>query len=694
MKLVPVDLLKQKRLSISSFVRNTSCSRGWLRWLVQIIFGTLIVSSFILIVLMALNSSHRATLRNSRCTVVNCRVICNDAPFYGNYENDIVNAAAEVDPNCESIALQLNRPTFENSKVPEHWLSSIRSHVRELAIIGGNIKYIPSYAFMTPFSNNLRTLILEKIEINHWENDMLIGLSSLKKLYIKNCILNDIQKHALRIVDESLQFLDIKATNDFNPTNLTGSAKLESLTVVDFSLNNFYNILQYRSFSKLNYCKVLFLNSCRITSLGPGTFDNLNSIEVLYLNDNNLVTVPVGLFNKIIPLEPRIALQENIWHCDCSSKDLRNVFNSGLLIDDPICRYPHTLNGMTFSDLEGYCKEVVDQNGIVYNPKTNPCKNISNVMYMNDACSETNSTNDKVRTVSRGRTCLLNRINSNELNLSSDNIGDEIRPVWIKPVYSVRSDIHSMVEMVLSEQPGLGLLWYQSLCFKEVFCTNTIPQVLKIFNIDSDVSYTFCPFNLTNEKVLRHQCVSFNFLDTTSNYASNNYELILYICISLGCLLCGAVSVYVIIQRYPNLLKGNKRVILVKHKSIEALILPPKLPKRKNFLSEPKPITSHVYEKKKIFLLSDNIDRLSPKNFARSISMRSCDSNDASYISALPPTEEQINEWRSNQSVDQFDNIPMSDSDTSPFYSIFDQDSLPYYSIQTCERFYEVPKQY
>nr|XP_026495146.1 uncharacterized protein LOC113400013 [Vanessa tameamea] len=697
MKLVPIDLFKRRRLSISSFVRNTSCNRGWLRWLVQIIFGILIVTSFILIVLMALNSSHRGTVRNSRCTINNCRVTCNDAPFYGNFENDIVNAAAEVDANCDSIAFQLNRPTFENSKIPEHWLSRIRSNVRELAIIGGNIKYIPSYAFMSPFSNNLRTLILENIEINHWDNDMLIGLTRLKKLYIKNCILNDIRKYALRIVAESLQFLDIKATIDFNPTNLTGSVKLESLTFVDLSLNNFDNILQHTSFSKLNYCKVLFLNSCKITSLGPGTFDHLNSIEVLYLNDNDLVTVPVGLFDKIIPLQPRIALQENIWHCDCSANDLRNVFNSGLLIVDPICRYPRTVSGMTFSDLEGYCNGVVNENAIVYDLTGKPCKNISKVLYMNNACSETNSTNDQVRIVSQGQTCLLNRINDNELNFSNDNIDNEsmsVRPVWIKPVYSIQSDIHSMVEMELSEQPGLGLLWYQSLCFKKVFCTNAIPHVLKIYNIDSDVSYTFCPFNLTNDKVLSHQCVSFNFLNTTSIYRSNNYELILYICISFGCLLCGAVSVYVIIQRYPNLLKGNKRVILVKHKSIEALILPPKLPKRENFLSEPKPITSHVYEKKKIFLLSDSFDRLSPKNFVRSISMRSCDSNDASYISALPPTEEQINEWRSNQSVEQYDNIPMTDIDTSPLSSIYDQESLPYYSIQTCERFYEVPKQY
>lgn len=555
---------------------------------------------------------------------------------------------------------------------------------------------------MTLLGTNLLTLILERIEIKVWDNSMLIGLSKLQNLYIKDCFLSDVREKALGVVRESLELLDIKASNSFNPINFTGSVELKALTVVDFSYNDFNNILGPSSFTRLKYCKILFLNFCQITAIRPGAFDHLESIKELHLNNNNLITVPLGLFNKLLSLKPQIDLHGNNWDCACNMTDLRNMSKQGLLVVDPVCHYPDEVKGMTFSKFEVYCNNITSKKPTTSDSEENKnsyediCKSKTEIIFLNTSCSDKNSSrSSELRMISSGpQKCYLNRMYNNNIEYTNiENGMYEESITWIKPVYSVQRNPYSMIEMQSSEQPGLGLLWYHSLCSNEVFCIKTIPDVLKVFNVGEEMRYTFCPFSLSNGTILNKHCVSYNFFEKSKNKKNKSREIIFYICISLGCVLSGALFVYALIQRNPTLLKGNKRVIFVKHKSIDALILPPQLPIRKEFIKEPETLECPVSEKSKIFLLSSNLNRLSSTNFIRSISSKSSESNDVSYISAIQPTEEQLREWHLNHIVRQTDNSSASDADISPFSSIYESDSLPYYSIHTRERFYEVPKQ-
>ncbi|XP_034840370.1 uncharacterized protein [Maniola hyperantus] len=707
MHIAQVGFVKGRNV-VSTVARNTSCNSGWLRLLVQIIFGTLIVSSFILIMLMVVGKPARSTSSSSRCTVSNCRVSCKNAPYYGDYEEDIINAASEADTQCKSIVLKLVGPTFKNFQIPQSWLWSMTSNVRELSIVGGNIKQISPDAFMSPFGGNIKVLILEEIEINVWEKDMLLGLSNLEKLLLRDCMLSDIRKDALAPVDDSLRFLDIRASNIWDPVNVTGTTRLLELSVVDFSSNIFHNNLGNASFFKLRACKILFLNSCHIISLGPGTFDYLEKIEILYLNDNFIVTIPIGLFDRILPRDPRIALQDNLWNCNCSREDLRNIAREEILIVDPTCHSPHAVDGMTFSDFEGYCKtkydndaENSDERGIL---KSNPSVNdTSKIIYMNGAChgnisTKNNRVEDTLRVIANSdhQNCLLNRINRQDISTFSYNDDNGLVSAsgsWIKPVFFVQNNPYSMVEIISSALPGYGLLWYQSSCEDIVYCVNTVPRLLKVFNVDLGNYFTFCPFNLSSGTVRSTHCVSYNLANvkTNSNFAFKFHELIWFICLSLGCLVSGAICVYAVIQRNPSLLRGNKRVLFVKHRSVEALILPPKLPLRE-FDGESSITTRHIYEEKKIFVLPYRKETC--QNFARSFSMKSNGSNDVSYISALQPTDEQLTEWRSNQILKQFNDMPSSNISMIPYTSMYERNSLPFYSFNNDEKVYEVPKQF
>ncbi|XP_045785747.1 uncharacterized protein LOC123881166 isoform X2 [Maniola jurtina] len=660
--------------------------------------------------LMVVGKPARSTPSSSRCTVTNCRVTCKNAPYYGEYEEDIINAASEANLQCKSIILKLVGPTFKNFQIPHSWLWSMSSNVRELSIVGGNTKQISPDAFMSPFGGNIKILTLEEIEINVWEKDMLLGLSNLEKLFLRDCILSEIRKDALAPVDDSLKFLNIQASDVWDPVNITGTTKLLELSIVDFSSNIFRNNLGNASFFKLRACKILYLNSCQIISLEPGTFDYLENIEILYLNENFIVTIPIGLFDRILPRDPRIALQDNLWHCDCSREDLRNIAREELLIVDPVCHTPVAMDGMTFSDFEGYCQTKYDndlenseQRGI---SKSNPIINdTSKIIYMNGAChgnisTKNNHVEDTLRVIANSdhQNCLLNRINRQDISSVSNNNDDGLVSTsgsWIKPVFFVQNNPYSMVEIISSTLPGYGLLWYQSSCADVVYCVNTVPRLLKVFNVDLGTDFTFCPFNLSSGTVRSTHCVSYNLANvkTNSNFTFKSHELIWFIGLSLGCLMSGAICVYGMIQRNPTLLKGSKRVLFVKHRSVEALILPPKLPLRK-FDRESSITTRHIYEKKKIFVLPYRRETLTCPNFARSFSMKSNESNDVSYISALQPTDEQLTEWRSNQILKQFDDMPSSNISVIPYTSFYERESLPFYSFNNDEKVYEIPKQF
>ncbi|VVD01228.1 unnamed protein product [Leptidea sinapis] len=550
---------------------------------------------------MSLNNTREVFITPARCKERQCSVVCENTPLYGDYESDIIEATQTADAKCDSIILILRNPYFVNSTLSANWLSLIRTSVHELAIVGGNLQHIRPQAFINHFSSKIHTLILENIQITSWESDTFVGLSSLKQLYIKECKLINITSNALQAVGATLEFLDIKATSQWNPAYITGSTNLTRLSVADFSLNPFYGSLGKSSFSSLRTCIALFLNSCKITALGMGTFDYLEKIEMLYLNNNYLVTVPDGIFKNILHLSPSVTLQDNFWHCDCSNDDLRGLHRNGLLVVDPICHSPEYVTGLSFSDFEGFCDintniENISRKGY---KETTDYDSLANSIYINGACLGLENGSDlQMITPYRHSSCHLNRIQAADLRAMKYKIGNSSSRTsnWLVPKYSVQNNYHTMMELSSLESHGQGLLWYQ----------------------------TSCP----------------------------------------------PLCVYLLIHCNPSLLRWNKRILFVKHKEINALILPPEIPPRKQSNSDAEK------ENNKIFYVPSNDENLT--NLKRSTSFHSTSSYDASYISAIEPTKEQLDKWRYQDITSQYHSFG---SNLYNFSNMFDSESLPYCSL-------------
>lgn len=474
------------------------------------------------------------------------------------------------------------------------------------------------------------------------------------------------------------------------------------LTTVDFSSNYFKAILGQTSFTGLQKCQILYLNSCRISAIGAGAFDNLHNIEMIYLHNNYLVTLPAGLFRNIISLEnprPRINLQDNLWHCDCSAEDIRELIIRDMLVTDPVCDSPEYFKYKTFTELESHCATEYDSNSenVVSNStglsvkSLNKSEDISGFVYVSNGCYNGNETSSdssfKLISPVYGHECSEQnfRISGFDRVASFARSNDHmvLQNSWIKFTYFLKTSSYSMIQIGAIDAEHYGIVWYQSTCPNEVYCVDDVPAILRIYNIDLNANYVICPILLSSGIIENTNCIYFHHPTFDIEDAYNKLHILLYIGTAIVCLVFGAICVYGLIRKHPHLLKGSKRILFVKHKTVDALVLPPKLPLRNDLVNE----TAPNFNERKIFIVPTN--NLFPSKFNRNKSTRSSKSNTPSYISALQPTEDQLAEWRIRHHFNNDLSITTTNSELSTLSWIYSDDGM-YYSLDIdSDRIYE-----
>ncbi|KAF9421895.1 hypothetical protein HW555_002335 [Spodoptera exigua] len=689
--------------TVSTVVKNASCSRGWLRLVVQSIFAAITVASFILILLMAVPTWPSQSLPPpppppipARCRIENCRIFCLDTPYFGEYEDHIIRAIMTVEENnCVQIFLTLESPMFIDNTMPPKWLDRLRTNnIHELTISNGNLAHIPSDAFMSQCCTNIRVLEFKNLRLKSWTPDSFVGLSNLEHLFIKNIGLYEIPRDALRALHDTLGSLTITRSNYWSPQNITGVTIFTRLESVDFSSNNFKDVLDRNSFIGLRKCKILYLNSCGITSIGAGTFDSLVNIEMLFLHNNQLTTLPPGLLSNAIgtsDLRPRINLQYNLWECDCSEEEIIRLTRQDVLLTDPVCDSPEYFQNKTFSELEEYCSDNLDfAYGNIFKNASNDASgarwweyidDICGFFYVSQRCFLNYPLSSGLRMLSpvHGHRCISNDTESINIipSFISSN-GTQIMPEksWIKMNYFIKTHQYSVVEINATDTVNYGLIWYQTNCPNELYCISDVPSVFRIYNIDKNAEYVFCPIKLSSGQVESQNCVIYHnnsLFDFEKGYYQ--IEILLYIVTGMVCLIFGAICVYAVIRKHPHLLKGSKRILFVKHRSVDALVLPPKVPLRNDLSELPTNESS-----KKIFVVPANHINNVPSRFKRNKSVRSNKSSAPSYISALQPTEDQLAEWRIRHHFNNDLSINSMTSELSTFSWVSDDEGL-YYSI-------------
>jgi hypothetical protein len=535
--------------------------------------------------------------------------------------------------------------------MPQNWLIDLPSYIETLSIIGGNLKHISNNAFISTYATNLKTLILENIRLSSWSPSTLVGLASLENLVIKDSNIRDLEPNVLRAFRDTIEKISITGGGTWDPSHLSGSVSLSKLISVNFSGNNFSSILNASSFNGIEFCHYLYLNSCNITNIALGAFDHLKNIKMLYLNDNLLVTIAPGLFNSIIQIHnsttflPKINLQNNLWYCDCFQEEVFELSNKNLLLVDPVCSHPENLQGTSFSNLEKQCNENITD----FSKEVTPFNKVTDVVDIEavDKCwygsEHLLGFPLQIISLSAEHDCHITESRYIALSYPESNTEGVRKTDWLQPSFIMKHESFSILQFVSSlSNNSLGLLWYRSECPNELYCFNIIPDFLRMYNVNFKAKYTFCPVKLNEAEIETEKCIFYNLSNEYEKNKLLHSRPLLYIAIGLACLIIGAVMVYGIIRLNPYLLKGSKRLLFVKHRSVDALVLPPKVPLRNSLTKENLISVSD----KQVYTVSQDQKLLFPEHFMRSNSVRSDKSNSPTYISALQPTEAQLSEWR------------------------------------------------
>ncbi|XP_048479314.1 uncharacterized protein LOC105386670 [Plutella xylostella] len=677
-------LIRKTTAAFSSAKKNTSCSRGWLRVAVQGTFCVITVASFILVLIMAIQRSsieYDDYNKTKTCYTTSCTIICHEDNFDYEYEEEVYFAVLNG-YECDAMTITFYKAMFPGGHLPLNWLTKIRADVTTLKITSGNLSYIHPHSFISTFTKKVKKLVLEGLTLEKWNSNMLIGLMKLESLVLKYCHINGgIKRNALRGAEDHLVNISITYSGRWDPANITGSATLPSIYSVDFSHNSFGDLLNRNSFRDLRHCRVLNLCSSQITSIGLGAFDYLEHIQQINLSDNFLVSVPGTIFDRILAIvrpSPTIELQNNLWVCYCGLEYL-DLMTSDSLLMGLTCFHPEVYRGMSFSRFKAECEAMNITSVVTAKPPIDLDKSRTHndmSIVMDNKCKNTSNTNVPSRIIYGNQySCLNYRIHHMGYGILSsltDTAKNYSKNSQFQLTFYIEHHGFSMVELISKGNFDLGIIWFKSNCPEEIYCIGILPSTLKILNVDMNSTYTVCTMDDSGPILQFDSCtlISASILDEMHEESSPKaYKAYIFVIALFGAGGFGAILLYGIIIRNPILLRGSKRVVIVKHKLTDAMVLPPQVPYR-SFSQK----TNTNNEPKKV-------DVPFKSSLSRSASMRSSSSG---YVTAEQPTQQQLTEWRLQN---HFSPSPLKQNSIS---WIFDTESN-YYSSFPDYHIYESP---
>ena len=196
--------------------------------------------------------------------------------------------------------------------------------LKELNITWNRIQYLENYAIDL---HNLETLYLDKNPITNVKFAAFSGLTSLKKLYMRNTSLAFVPNAAL--------------------------ARAPNLTFVDLSFNHFEALYDY-GFPGMTGLHELVLSGNPLVNISDHAFADLTSVSVLNLNNCLLAGVPRAV-QQMHALRT-LRVDGNDIECTCANLEWVNVWraNQGLIAKvEGQCAGNDTVAIQTFIDNDG-----------------------------------------------------------------------------------------------------------------------------------------------------------------------------------------------------------------------------------------------------------------------------------------------------------------------------------------------------
>ncbi|KAI5638980.1 leucine rich repeat domain-containing protein [Phthorimaea operculella] len=190
-------------------------------------------------------------------------------------------------------------------------------------------------------NNNLQQL--------HQEAFKKVGLSNLKKLFLKECNIDTVHKGAFVNLAIMIELdLSKNRIRSLHPDTFKGTEKLRLINLS----NNYIDKLEDGLFRNLKFLQKVEASNNRIVRIGAKTFVNLPQLKILRFDGNKLSHMKHETLSGLQNLSG-LDLHNNPWRCDCNLQAFRDwVISHNLYTPPTACAEPQLVRDKLWNELD------------------------------------------------------------------------------------------------------------------------------------------------------------------------------------------------------------------------------------------------------------------------------------------------------------------------------------------------------
>ncbi|XP_024944130.1 leucine-rich repeat transmembrane protein FLRT3 isoform X1 [Cephus cinctus] len=609
----------------------------------------------------------------SYCSIESCgTVTCNSVP--GNMDagqiagNFIDTVYKKMCANSNTVLrLKFVNSTFPENKLCESWLK-IDVKLSELTFENCRLIEIHENAFSKNIFKDLTSLSITRNNIESFKKLIFRNFSNLQSLSIRENRIIQVDPNLLKYVGKTLQSLQLdQSIYDVNVLyNLTGKTSLPKLQILSIRDNSIRKISSV-TFQGIPNVKSLYMDRSEIQKIDESSFIPFaKSIRQINLNNNKITTLSKLLLSSILNSNKqfKLTIHENPWNCDCELewmksliKDHPNIFQA-----IPNCQTPLYNTDKSFVDAT-FCEISTSQVPIV-TPETTKD---SSTAFPQDGTTLSqlplNVTTANPTTEIRGDPNTVKLIcqdlsdwrKNSRILLSTVDYEFESR----YPEFSIEEmDDYTVLINLTSADATFTLIWYKS---KTTYTNESLTEFVKcVKNIKSSYivsdlqpgsSYVICLMVKDERNPSPFNCLPLMTKPTYESrvWLTNRHKVTAILLLSalvISFCILGALLSFFVIRRNPALLRGSKRVMVVRHRTADAIVLPEgvQISSRRNGK------TLKVSNESETFHTTGYITPIGKRRPLirkdSNTSGVSSHSSGTSYVSGIEPTVGQLMSWR------------------------------------------------
>ncbi|XP_014362004.2 uncharacterized protein LOC106713675 [Papilio machaon] len=200
-------------------------------------------------------------------------------------------------------------------------------------------------------SNDVQILDLSNNNLHQLPQEAFkrVGLSNLKKLFLRDCNIEIVHKAAFLSLAIMIE-LDMSKNyiRYLHPDTFKGTEKLRLINLN----NNYIDKLEEGLFRNLKFLQKVEMSNNRIVRISTKAFINLPQLKILRFDGNNLNHMKPETLSSLRNLSG-LDLHNNPWKCDCNLQSFRDwVISHNLYTPPTSCAEPASIRDKLWNELD------------------------------------------------------------------------------------------------------------------------------------------------------------------------------------------------------------------------------------------------------------------------------------------------------------------------------------------------------